>query len=144
MEVQPIIVEQTYNAPVSNVWKALTDKEEIKKWYFDLSDFKAEKGFRFQFYGEDAECNKYLHLCEITEVLPLKKLSYTWSYDGYDGTSLVIFELGAAGNGTKMHLTHSGVENFPQNISAFARNNFVQGWKQIIGTQLKNYLDIKG
>ena len=27
------------NAPVEKVWNALTEKEEMKKWYFDISDF---------------------------------------------------------------------------------------------------------
>ena len=51
-EDQPIIVERTYNAPIEKVWNAITNKDEMKKWYFDLAEFKAEPGFEFQFYGE--------------------------------------------------------------------------------------------
>ena len=35
------VIERTFNAPVAAVWKAITDKDEMKKWYFDLTDFRA-------------------------------------------------------------------------------------------------------
>ncbi|HMG16656.1 MAG TPA: SRPBCC domain-containing protein, partial [Saprospiraceae bacterium] len=74
MDNLPIIVERIFNAPASKIWSALTDKNEMKKWYFDLKEFKAEVGFKFQFYGGPEDGIQYLHLCEITEVIPNKKL----------------------------------------------------------------------
>ncbi|WP_262896812.1 SRPBCC domain-containing protein [Chryseobacterium cucumeris] len=35
----PITVQYTINAPAEKVWKALTDKNEMKSWYFDIQDF---------------------------------------------------------------------------------------------------------
>lgn len=49
MDNQAFVLQRTFNAPVSKVWTALTDKDEMKKWYFDLAEFKAEKGFVFTF-----------------------------------------------------------------------------------------------
>lgn len=92
MSHQPIIVERVFNAPISKVWKAITDKNEMKNWYFDLAEFKAEIGFKFQFLGGDTEGVKYLHLCEITAVIVNKKLTYSWRYDGHVGNSFVTFE----------------------------------------------------
>ncbi len=51
MSNQPIELERIINAPISKVWKAITDKNEMKNWYFDLAEYKAEKGFKFQFHG---------------------------------------------------------------------------------------------
>ncbi len=93
MDNQPIVLERVFNAPTSKVWKALTDKDEMKKWYFDLAEFKAELGFKFQFPGGPDPERQYLHQCEVTEVIPEKKLTYSWSYDGYQGNSFVTFEL---------------------------------------------------
>jgi uncharacterized protein YndB with AHSA1/START domain len=139
MDNGPIIIEQDFNAPVSKVWMAITDKDEMKKWYFDIAEFKPEVGFEFNFLaGNDQK--KYLHLCKITEVVPDKKLAYTWRYDGYEGNTLVTFELFEEGNKTKLKLTHEGVETFPK-IPGFAKNNFVEGWTNIIGTSLKNFLE---
>jgi len=50
-QTQPFVIEKTFNAPVQKVWKAITSKEEMKQWYFDIPDFKPEVGFEFQFTG---------------------------------------------------------------------------------------------
>lgn len=138
MEQKPIIVERTYSAPISKVWKAITDKNEMKQWYFDLAEFKPEVGFKFNFMGGTEE-KQYLHLCEVTEVVPEKKLTYSWRYDGYDGNSFVTFELFEEGNNTRLKLTHHGLESFPNNPD-FARTNFEMGWDHLINISLKKYL----
>jgi uncharacterized protein YndB with AHSA1/START domain len=138
MHPEPLVVEKILNAPVSRVWKALTDVEVMKKWYFSLSDFKAEPGFEFSFTGENNDI-KFVHLCKVTEVIVERKLSYSWTYEGYPGYSEVTFELFPQGETTRLKLTHAGLETFPQD-SNFARENFVGGWNYIIDTSLKNYL----
>ena len=46
----PIVVEQTYDAPVSVVWKAITDKDEMCQWFFEaISDFEPRVGCETQF-----------------------------------------------------------------------------------------------
>lgn len=139
MAYKPIIVEHTYNAPVSKVWKAITDKTKMKQWYFDLAEFKPEVGFKFEFMGGTAE-NQFLHLCEITEVVPEKKLTYSWRYDGYEGNSFVTFELFGKENNTRLKLTHRGLKTFPDKPD-FARTNFEKGWDFILNTSLKVYLE---
>jgi len=138
----PIIVERTYNAPIEKVWKAITDKNEMKKWYFDLAEFKAEPGFEFQFYGEGKQGQKFLHLCKVIQVIPRKRLTYSWRYEGYEGNSFVTFELIEDGNKTKITLTHKGLESFPATAhNDFAKENFREGWTHIIGTGLKEYIE---
>ena len=51
MNTRPVVVEQEYNTSIDKVWNALTIKEEMKYWYFNLPEFYAEEGFEFQFYG---------------------------------------------------------------------------------------------
>ena len=139
---EPVIVERTFSAPIARVWKALTDVEEMRRWYFDLKEFKAEVGFEFEFTVEH-EGVKYCHLCKITEVIPQKKLAYTWRYKGHEGDSLVAFELFADGEKTRLKLTHEGLETFPKTPS-FARKRFIQGWTQIIGSSLKEFVESDG
>lgn len=140
MKKQPIIVERIFNAPIEKVWKAITDKDEMKKWYFDLSEFKPEKGFKFEFTGGD-ENKQYLHLCEVKEVVSNQKLSYSWRYDGIEGNSLVTFEIFEQGDKTLLRLTHEGVETFITDDPNFARESFEKGWNHIINISLKNYLE---
>jgi uncharacterized protein YndB with AHSA1/START domain len=137
-----IVFERSYNAPIEKVWSAISNKEEMKKWYFDLAEFKPEKGFKFQFSGGPPE-QSYLHLCEVKEVIPGKKLSYSWRYDGYEGDSLVTFELFDEGNKTRLKLTHSGLDTFPANNPHFAKKNFEAGWSDLTGVLLRDYLEKK-
>jgi uncharacterized protein YndB with AHSA1/START domain len=131
MNNQPFVIERVYNAPASRIWKALTDKEEMKQWYFNLSDFKPERGFEFTFPGEGRKGEKYIHRCKITEVIAEKKLSYSWAYEGYPGSSEVTFELFPEGDKTRLRLTHAGLETFPQSNGDFARESFAEGWTYI-------------
>ena len=83
----------------------------------------------------------YIYLCEVKEIVPLKKLSYSWKYEGYEGTSLVTFELFTKDIKTKLKLTHAGLQTFPVNIPDFAKHNFTEGWIYITGTSLKKFVE---
>ncbi|TND07230.1 MAG: Activator of Hsp90 ATPase 1 family protein [Bacteroidetes bacterium] len=138
---KPFVIERIYNAPVEKVWKAISDKDEMKQWYFDLPDFRAEPGCEFRFTGGPEPDRQYLHVCKVTEVIPGKKLSYTWRYEGYEGDSLVTFELFADGNKTRLVLTHEGLHTFPASNPDFAKGNFVTGWTHIVNIGLQKFLD---
>jgi uncharacterized protein YndB with AHSA1/START domain len=140
MKNEPIVLERTYNASVEKVWKALTDKELIKQWSFNMAAFKPEVGCEFRFDGGKDDM-VYHHLCRVKEVIPGKKLSYTWRYEGYEGDSLVTFELFAEGDKTRLRLTHEGLETFPADNPDFAKKNFSEGWTHIIGASLKNFVE---
>jgi uncharacterized protein YndB with AHSA1/START domain len=149
MKNEPLIIEYNFNAPAIKIWKALTNKNQMKQWYFDISPkdssiigFKAEVGFEFQFEGTGKDGKRFLHLCKITEVEYCKKLTYGWRFEGYEGNSFVTFELFAGGeNQSRLKLTHSGLETFPQTTD-FAKQNFVDGWTYIIGKSLKEFLEM--
>jgi uncharacterized protein YndB with AHSA1/START domain len=136
---EAVVIERTFAAPIARVWKALTDVGEMKQWYFDLDEFKPEVGFAFEFTVEHKGMT-YHHLCKITEVIPQRKLAYTWRYKGHEGNSLVTFELFVDGNKTRLKLTHEGLETFPK-TPLFARKNFMEGWTQIIGASLKDFVE---
>ncbi len=136
---ESVIVERTLKAPVTRVWKALTDVDQMREWYFDLKEFKPQVGFEFEFVVEH-EGTTYHHLCRVTEVIPEKKIAYTWRYKSEPGDSLVTIELFAEGDNTRLKLTHTGIESFPK-TPAYARKNFEQGWTAIIGTELKQFVE---
>ncbi|GEO04264.1 hypothetical protein AAE02nite_19280 [Adhaeribacter aerolatus] len=140
MQQQPFVIERTYNAPVQAVWEAITDKDKMKQWYFDLEAFKPEVGFEFRFYGGDDE-NQFLHICRITEVIPGQKLTHTWQYEGQPEETFVTFELFPEGNQTRLKLTHEGLEKIAGYGPMFARENFVAGWTDIIGNLLKDFVE---
>jgi uncharacterized protein YndB with AHSA1/START domain len=141
MKDEPLVVERTFDAPASLVWKALTDKEDIRQWSFDISEFAPKVGFEFQFDVEH-EGVRYCHRCKVTEAIPNRRLAYTWRYEGHAGDSLVSFDLFAEGSKTRVKLTHEGLETFPK-LPAFAKANFAAGWTEIVGTSLKNFVEGK-
>lgn len=140
LKSKPVVVEQVYNASIEKVWKAISDKEQMKQWYFDLDKFVPEVGFTFSFYGQGHKGEQYLHICTITEVIPLRKLQYSWEYEGHPGYSLVTFELSQEGNSTRVRLTHHGLETFPDHPD-FAVSSFNQGWTELIQKHLKEFAE---
>jgi uncharacterized protein YndB with AHSA1/START domain len=134
-----VVVERVLSASVARVWKALTEVDQMREWYFDLKEFKPAVGFEFDFVVEH-EGNSYHHLCRITEIVPDKKIAYTWRYKGEPGDSLVTIELFPERNMTRLRLTHEGLETFPK-TPAYARKNFEAGWTAIIGTELKKFVE---
>jgi uncharacterized protein YndB with AHSA1/START domain len=140
MKQEPLIVERTYNAPANRVWNAITDLDQMRQWYFKLAAFKPEIGFEFQFEGGPKGGPTYLHKCRVTEVVPGKKLQYSWRYEGYEGNSFVTFELFPEGDNTRLKLTHEGLETLAANPD-FGKENFEKGWTSIIGTNLKNFVE---
>jgi uncharacterized protein YndB with AHSA1/START domain len=140
MEQEPFVIERILNAPIEKVWKAITDNGQMKQWYFNIPDFKPEPGFEFQFEGGDKD-QSFVHLCKVTEVIPGKKLQHSWRYEGYEGNSFVTWELFAEGNQTRVKLTHEGLETFPASNPSFAKKNFVAGWTEIIGKNIKEFVE---
>jgi uncharacterized protein YndB with AHSA1/START domain len=140
MSEQPFVIEREFNAQVSKVWDAITNNEKMKKWYFQLPEFKPVVGFEFQFFGGEEGGERFKHLCRVTEVVRGKKIAYSWRYDGYPGDSLVSWELSGFGDKTKLRLIHSGLDSFAASGSAFRSENFANGWTQILDNSLKKFL----
>jgi uncharacterized protein YndB with AHSA1/START domain len=140
MNTHPFVIERTFNAPVEKVWEAITDKDQMKQWYFPmLESFEPVVGFQTEF-NVRFEGKDHIHIWKVTEVIPNKKISYEWRYGGFEGNSLVTFELFSEGNATRLRLTHAGLETFPP-LADFARENFAKGWTELIGSLLKAFVE---
>jgi uncharacterized protein YndB with AHSA1/START domain len=125
---KPLVIERTINAPTAKVWQALTDPEALKQWLPFMAGFKAEVGHELRFeLGKDPE-HQYLHISKVIEIVPERKLVYSWRYKGYAGDSHVIFELESEGDSTKLKLTHRIIEAFPADNPDFAAEGFKEGW----------------
>ena len=141
MKNEPFVIERTFNASADRVWKAISDRDQMKQWYFDIASFEPQPGFEFEFEGKTEDGTCYLHKCKIIDVVSGKKLKYSWRYEGFEGNSFVTFELFPEGDKTRVRLTHEGLETFPANKPDFAKKNFVGGWTALIGTSLKEFLE---
>jgi uncharacterized protein YndB with AHSA1/START domain len=134
----PFIVEQTYRAPIEQVWRALTTTDQMRAWYFpQLQKFEPVVGFDFVFTNDGSPYQKHW---QVTQVEEGKRLAHSWAYSGYPGHSEVIFDLVEEGDSTRLVLTHTGLASFPPDPH-FARQRFENGWQQIVGNNLKQYLE---
>jgi uncharacterized protein YndB with AHSA1/START domain len=129
-------------APVSRVWRALTDYRQFGEWFLVKMDgpFVAGKPI-----GGQITHPGYEHLrmeIVIKAIEPETLFSYTWHPYAVDpkvdytkeASTLVEFRLQATAGGTLLTVTESGFEKIPseRRAEAFLRND--GGWKQ----QMKN------
>ena len=137
----PIIVEEIFKSSLPLVWAALTEHEQMLKWYFDnIEDFKAEVGFETTFKTPSGD-RVFTHQWRVTEVIPLQKISYQWNYAEYAGDSVISFELFEKEKDVRLQVTVDVLEDFPSDIPEFKRESCIGGWQYFIGQQLKQYLD---
>jgi uncharacterized protein YndB with AHSA1/START domain len=128
-------------APISRVWRALTDYREFGEWF----KVKLEGPFvlgqvsRGQITYPGYEHIKWQAIVQKME--PEKLFSYTWQHSFEpdadifkEPTTLVEFRLEKIDGGTRLTLTESGFDSLPANIrdESFRRNN--GGWTE----QMKN------
>ena len=136
-----IVVEQLFDTSVENVWSSITVLDRMQQWFFNnIPSFEPIVGFETQFIIQ-VEDRVFPHIWKLTEVVPLKKITYDWSYEGYSGSALVVFELIEKGDQTLVKLTSTVVEDFPDNIPEFKRESGVEGWNYFIKKSLKDYLE---
>ncbi|MDO7854657.1 SRPBCC family protein [Hymenobacter convexus] len=133
----PFVTERVYDAPIEKVWQALTDTDQLRHWYFpQVRKFEPVVGAHVAF-AEDG--SPYGKEWVVTDVVPGRKLAHTWAYKNYPGSSEVTFALAAQGDKTRLTLTHTGIESFPDDPH-FARRRFEDGWAQILGRNLQEHL----
>lgn len=137
----PIVVEAKFNAAPEKVWQALTDKDQMRTWYFDIPDFELKVNATFNFY-EPGEAKKYHHRCTIKEIVSNVKLRHTWTHPSHSkGESMLTWEIIPDVDSVLVRLTHSGIENFADAGSDFSRENYVMGWNEIVGQSLKGFVE---
>ena len=140
VNMAPIIVTHTFPVRPDTVWRAITELDLMRQWYFDnIPSFKAQVGFKTQFPVQ-SQGRLFTHLWRVTEVVPQKKIVCRWRFEEYPGDSFVTFELWEQKGATTLTLTVNVTESFPEDIPEFQRESCVGGWEYFIGERLKNFL----
>jgi uncharacterized protein YndB with AHSA1/START domain len=130
------------SAPVSRVWRALTDYREFGEWFRVKLDGPFEPG---QAATGHITYPGYEHLkweAVVQKMEPERLFSFTWhpyamdqSKDYSDETPTVVeFTLQKTANGTLLVLTESGFDKIPADRRADAFRMNDRGWAE----QMKN------
>lgn len=123
-------------APVSRVWEAISDHEQFGQWFRVKLDGPFTPGAvstgKMTYPGFEG----YPWLALVAEVEPMRKLSFHWSHSDdplndditSEPTTLVEFVLEPMDTGTRLTITESGFEVFPdpQRLEILRRNT--GGW----------------
>ena len=109
-------VKQTWHfkQPLQEVWEYLTKAELIEQWLMK-NDFRPIVGHKFQFRHAPSSSiseNEKIHYCEVLEIVPLQKLSYSWKVGKGNSEitidSIVLWTLSEKDGGTALNLLHNG------------------------------------
>jgi len=102
-----------FEQPPKEVWEYLTKPQLIEQWLMK-TDFQPIVGqkFRFTFVPKNESKYEGIVSCEVLEVKPFTKLSYTWNGNTKDRSrtfkSIVVWTLIPKDNGTELQLQHNG------------------------------------
>ncbi|HEU4718327.1 MAG TPA: SRPBCC domain-containing protein [Bacteroidia bacterium] len=113
------------------VWEYLTKPELIEQWLMK-TDFKPVVGQKFQFTFTAKPGSKYDGVvnCEVLEIIPYSRLSYSWDGHLQDKSryfnSVVVWTLIPKNNGTELQLEHNGFEMLEDIL------NHTNGWKSCL------------
>ena len=116
------------------VWRALTDPVLLAEWLLPVIGLKLETGAAFTLKAQpfpdwDGTVN-----CQMLEIEPLRKLSYTWRVPFLD--TVVTFTLTPIPTGTRLSIVQSGFK--PDQKQNFGGSRY--GWK-MIGEKLVDLLE---
>ena len=119
-------------ATPESVFFALSNENELKKWWVDVPKIESEIGgaVNFRFLKENSELleNDYVVEGKILEYAPNQKLSYTWKPSDepdYPNT-IVTWTIKSIENKSKVTVLHSGLEG----VKDYSR--LEDGWEYFI------------
>ena len=116
--------------PPEAVWEYLTNSELMELWLMK-NTFQPIIGHDFQFMTKPIPSLDFdgIFYCKVLEIVPLKKLSYSWKSGPGDGMitldSLVVWKLQPTDKGTEIFLEHSGFDK-EENLNFY--NGLTHGW----------------
>lgn len=119
--------EYEINAPIHNVWDALTNPTTIEAWGAGFADMKDTVGYEFKLWGGD------IHGKNL-EVISEKVLKQEWYGGNWEKPSIVTFELEEKNKKTTLKLTQTDV---PEK----AIKDIEDGWKEYYLGPLKDLLE---
>ena len=118
--------EVIIDAPASKVLRHITDPEKLAGWLMP-NDFEAVIGRPFSI-----DCSQQGKIsCVVKEIIPEKKLVYSFQSAATKIETLVTFLLTPEGSGTRVTIIHSGWDALPPSDQGTA-DTFGEGWGQFL------------
>lgn len=127
--------ELTFSNDINSVWKAISQAEEISKWFVN-ADFKPEAGYKYTFTSKGDNCSV---INGVVKSATPYTLSYTWIVQGTEVETLVVWNLEKTEEGTKLTIEHRGISNYEEPTAIQMFGGFTAGWQKCVD-DLTTYL----
>ena len=133
-----IAMEQVYPHPPERVWRALTDSAALAEWLMP-NDFEPRVGHKFQFRAKPMPGWRGFVECEVTEVVALRRLVYTWLGDAdWQAPTIVRWTLEPVEGGTRVRLEHTNLQDpLGRELQGVLR----QGWKKMLEERIVRVIE---
>ncbi len=137
-----IIHQWMYEQSPNEVWKYLTQSELIALWLMP-NNFKAVVGHEFEFRTNPIPSLELsgIFYCQVLEIVPLKKLTYSWKGGSAPGITtldtIVEWTLESSQNGTLLNLKHSGFKDENYSILTAMTDGWLNNLQKMLNL-LKN------
>lgn len=131
MTTRSIVVEYELAQPPGKVWRALTEPKLLAAWLMD-NDIAPVVGHKFTFTAQPMPGWDGIVRCEVLEVEPLKRFSYSWRGGTLDTTVTWTLEPTPSG-GTRLLLEHAGFK--PEDGMAF--DGLGKGWRGKVAERME-------
>lgn len=131
-----LVKEKTFKHSIDKVWKAVTEGEEISKWFIQ-ADFKPEVGYEYTFTAAEEHGGTKIR-GKVLDVTPYI-LVYSWRVGDTEVDTTVTWKLEESADGTKLTLEHSGILKYPEEAVMEMIGHFDKGWDLCI-SGLTEYL----
>lgn len=125
-------VRRIYSAAPQRVFRAWTVPAEVQKWWgpggftSPQVEIDLRVGGRFRIAMQPPEGDLVYLTGEYREVVPPKKLVFTWQWEGSPDVTLVTLEFADQGGMTELSVKH---ENFPTQDQCERHD---QGWNSML------------
>ncbi|HXE04168.1 MAG TPA: SRPBCC domain-containing protein [Methyloceanibacter sp.] len=110
-DTRSVIVERELPHAPHKVWRALTESPLIEDWLMK-NDFQPRRGHKFTFRAEPQPYWNGVTDCEVLEIEPPTRLSYSWNASGAEAATgvktVVTWTLTPTGSGTLLRMEQSG------------------------------------
>ena len=136
-----IVVSQEFMVPINTLWETISKAEKMNKWFFaGILDFVPKTGFETSFVISPSE-RTFTHQWKLKEVIEMQRIVYDWRYKEYPGIGTVTMEIEETPKGSRITVTNTGLESFPEDIPEFAWESCKGGWEFFIQGNLLKYLN---
>ncbi|MDO3641666.1 SRPBCC domain-containing protein [Mucilaginibacter sp. L3T2-6] len=138
-----IVIKWRLPQSTEKVWKCITTPELIEQWLMK-NTFQPVVGHKFNFYTKPIPKMGFdgIVYCEVLEVVPCKKLVYTWkggsSPENLTLDTILTWTLTPREDGTDLLLEHKGFKGFKNYITSLFMGS---GWRKHISRRLMSILN---